>query len=338
MTVKHGMDLLEAEGLIRRIPSKGTFLIREPTRTPRTLRQIGLIYPSSRALLHTSGYLLEIMQGIARAVPAGSDMHILSIHEDGLPDAAYLREWKLDGALLLGVENDDYLRSFSSWGIPGAVVDYCPRNAPVDFVACDNAAAARRVVEHLAALGHRRVACVSSYTRALVYGPHDKSTPLLIKESSDARERWEESLRALRESGLPAEELSLPAKPAEFAEAIARYAAGWRQRADQPTALLCDCDMVVPSLLQELQLCGLRVPEDLSVCAVGGSAEFARREQAGITCCHFDFAGMGRMAVEDLAGRCRQAEAAQPRGQRIGFTFVPGTTTGVMSATKGSMP
>ena len=336
MTVKVGMDVLAAEGLIRRVPSKGTFVAKRLVQEPQTLEQIGLIYPSSRGLLYTSGYLLEIMRGITAAAPAGSDLHIFSIHEEGLTDAAHMGEWTVGGALLLGVENDDYLRRFATWNIPGVVVDYLPRDVPLDAVACDNEAAVRRLVAHLAGLGHRRVAYVAAQVRSVVRGPrNDGRDILLTKESSDARERLEWSERVLHASGLAAEVFCQPETSPEMPAFYERLLGGWHARSGRPTAILADSDMAALQLLHECQRRGLRVPADLSIAAVGGSGEFARREQAGITCCHFDFVGMGRTAMERLIARCGGAAAEAPRAHRIGFEFAVGTTVGPVGHDKG---
>ena len=202
LTVKRGMDELVAEGVISRQHGRGTFVARSLTAEPRELKHIGLIYPSSRAaLLFRSSYLSEIMQGITQSSPSGGDMHIFSLRQEGLIGAAHLAEWALDGVLLIDVDNEDYLRAFASWGTPGVVVDSCPRNVALDFVACDNAGAARRAVEHLAALGHRRVACAFGHPSRSVADPRDLKSTLLVMDSPDTRERHAEGVRALQGEG-----------------------------------------------------------------------------------------------------------------------------------------
>ncbi len=332
VSVKHGMDILEAEGLVRRVQAKGTFVTKALTRVPRPLENIGLVFPSSRNFLLESAWLVEIMQGILAAAPSRGDMHIFSMHDQGLVSASHIGKWAVEGVILLGVENDVYLHAFASWGTPGVVVDYAPSGVPLDFVACDNASASRRVVEHLADLGHRRVAYVAPHPKRPVQDPSNPQATLLVKDSSDKRERREESVRALQERGMLADEFRSAEGVRDWIDDAVRRVVEWLHRSDRPTALITDDDGVAINLVKQLQRAGVRVPEDVSVCAVGGSGEYARREGLSCTCCQFDFTGMGRLAVEQLAARCTETEPAKPRDQRIGFTFVEGETARKVAA------
>jgi LacI family transcriptional regulator len=298
------------------------------------LDHLGLIYPAGRHHLFTDSYLTEIMRGITQAAPPRSDMHIFSMREEGLVDAAQLGEWAVDGAILIGMENDDYLRAFASWGTPGVVVDYCPRDVPLDYVACDNTAAASRMVEYLAALGHRRVAFVAPHPQYSVLNPRNIQATLMTRESSDVRERREDCIRALRERDMLAAEFCPTESDRDWHVHAAQAAAEWMRLSDRPTALLTACgDDTAVQLLRELERCGIRVPADLSVCSVSGATTFERREKPVITCCNFDFVGMGRMAVELLVKRCRQPASREFGGHRIGFKFVEGETVRTLSKT-----
>lgn len=328
-TVKRGVDALATEGIVRRQPGQGCFVNKELSPEARALEHIGLIYPSSRgSLLFDKPFLAEIMKGVSAGSPPGGDLHIFSVRDEGLVGAAHLGEWAVDGVILLEVDNDDYLRAFASWGTPGVVVDYCPRDVPLDYVACDNAAASRRVVEHLATLGHRRVAYVDGFAGRTVRDPRNLDRTLLVRDSSDARERREESVHVLQERGMLAEMVYMATGSDDWIIEAVEAIAQWLPRPDRPTALLTGDAGAAADLLNGLARYGIRVPTDFSICAVGGSAEAARRESPRIACCHFDFPGMGRTAVEWLDERCRQTGSAEPRGCRVGFKFVEGQTIG----------
>ena len=327
VTVKHGLDLLEAEGLIRRFPFKGTFVAKELEPPACALEHIGLIYAASRSHFFKAPWLSEIMQGIADGAPPHGDIHLFSMREQGLIDAAQLGEWAVQGVILLNVENSDYLRTFASWGVPGVVVDYCPQDVPLDYVACDNASAACRAVEHLAGIGHRRVAYVADRSQKPVVNPRDAKGQLMVRDFSDTRERREESVRCLRQRGMFSGHLEPADARWDWAVQAAKLATQWRHQSDRPTAILTDDENAASALMQELRRCGLRIPEDVSVCAVGGTGEFAQKTGERITCCHFDFAGMGRKAVELLASRCLRTAPPTPSAVRVGFTFAEGETT-----------
>ena len=329
VTVKRGLDDLEREGVIFRRPARGIFVAREIARAPRALEHVGVIFAASRASFFQSPYVGEIMRGLTQAAPAPGGTHIFSVREDGLIRAEQLGEWRIDGAVLLGLENDEYLRSFASWGTPGVVVDYCSQAAPLDYVACDNAAAVRRMVAHLSALGHGRVAYVCSHPEQAVCSPRNARKVLFVRDSSDTRERRAESLRLLGRRGMLCGQWEVPAggmSPgwlAAVGEALGRSSG----KTARPTAILTDSESLALRLIAELERRGLRVPADISVCALASAGGRAPGD-GHLTCCRFDFEGMGRTAVKLLARRCSHPRPlAAPRVHRIGFAFVAGHTT-----------
>jgi GntR family transcriptional regulator len=327
LTVKRGMDELVTEGVICQEHGRGTFVAKELSLAPSELGHVGMIFPGSRELLFRYQYLGEIMQGITRGSPPQTDMHIFSLREDGMVRAAQLGEWAVNGVILLGVENDDYLRAFAQWGTPGVVVDYCSTAAPLDYVACDNRVAARQVVAHLAALGHRRVAYAAMHSQRQVH-LRDNPQDLLLRDSSDARERLDGTVCALRERDMLADVWSLSGPhnddwAAVTAEELRRRAGV----ADCPTALVTDSNHSAVLLLKALACHGLRAPEDISVCAVASDSA-VMPDGRRLTTCRFDFIGMGRKAIDLLSARCRKPGLDKPHIHRIGFKFVEGQTTG----------
>lgn len=325
VTVKRGLDDLEAEGLIRRFPARGTFVAKSIPRMPRELKHIGIIYPSSRAQLFSAQYTGEIMRGIAQEASPSTDTHIFSLREDGLVRAPQLGEWDIDGAVLLGVESDDYLRNFAQWGTPGVVVDYCSQAAPFDYVACDNAAAARDIAARLAAYGHRRVAYVARLGQDPVINPGNPQVALLVRESSDVRERHADSVAALRERHIQVDDWAFSGIVSEGIAAAADQLQVLRRSPGHPTAVLTDSNHCAFEIMKELGNRGLRVPEDVSVGAVAADGDMTMGGKT-LTCCRFDFTGMGRKAIELLSERRRTRPLTDPCVHRIGFEFVEGQT------------
>jgi DNA-binding LacI/PurR family transcriptional regulator len=328
VSVKQGMDVLVAQGIVRQQRGQGCFVAKELWPAPRPLKHVGLIYSARLQGLFARTYVAEIMHGFAMAMPADADLNIFSIHDEGLIKAAHLGERAVDGVMLLAVENDAYLRDFATWGTPGVVVDYCPDDVRLDYVACDNADAARRMVEHLATLGHRRVVYVSQHPCDARSVSGDETRTLLITGSSDLRERHTESVRALRDRGMLAAEIYPSDMREDFFARVARNARQWQGRADGPTAIIVDSEYTAFYLLQVLTASGIRVPQDLSVCAVAGCDAPELRGPLPWTHCRFDFAAMGRTAAELLAARCLHPKIDAPVARRIGFTFEEGQTTG----------
>jgi GntR family transcriptional regulator of arabinose operon len=108
---------------------------------------------------------------------------------------------------------------------------------------------------------------------------------------------------------------------------LALAAEQWRQ-ADpdrRPTAFLTYDEHVALDLIAALDRQGVSVPDDVSVCAaaVAGGPAFRGRP---VSCCRFDFLGMGLRAVELLAQRIRGPELKRARIHRVGFEFIDGRT------------
>ena len=326
VTVKLGMDLLAGQGIVRRQTGQGCFVSRDlaPGNTP--LRHVGLIYPASRLSLFTkNAYLTDVMHGLMQAAPPEADLHIFSMHEKGMVSASQLAELGVDGAILLCVENDDYLRIFSSWGTPGVVVDYCPRDVPLDYVACDNAAAADLMAGHLASLGHRRVICMGC-EHVIMTKRTSQHVKMLESDSSDVRERWTEGLRALRERGMLAGEIRLPPQFGGWAgSGVEQFLRCWKPGGQRPTVIMASVAGELPEFFAALEANGIRIPEDLSFCTLAGDPAVQHRSRV-VTTCWYDFTGMGKQAMELLLTRCRKPDDARFVGCRAAAQLVAGGT------------
>lgn len=325
VTVKRGMDLLEAEGLVRRIPSKGTFVAKAIRRESRPLQRALMVFRSSIMRAFVEQSLTDMTRGALTEIDStGAWARLVSIQGDGLLFADHI-EPTVDGLLLVGIENAAYLQLASNWGIPAVALDYCSEEVPMDFVACDNKAAARCAVERLLKLGHRRLAYVGEReTGRLV--PNQHKDEVLELKFSDFRERREGVAEALQAAGLQpvATLLAQPGRKGHtwhVDEPVARLLA---LGVETPTAVLASSAWLAAGLMEALERRGKRVPRDVSVCAVAGSSMPA--SSPDVTYCRFDFAAMGRKAVEVLRERCMSTAPAVNRIHRIGFEWVEGRT------------
>lgn len=292
---------------------------------PRELGHLGIVLPFSHKSIFRSAYTGQIMRGITQRMPILTDMHFFSMRQEGMVRASNFGEWDISGVLLLGLENDAYLKTFSRWGTPGVVVDYCSEGVPLDCVACDNRPAARLMVEQLISQGHRKVMFVGGNSLQKVAHPGDTDLTLMICDSSDVRERLAASVEALTECGAQVEARTCAANTG-----MGLIVAEWSRRrgsADCPSAFLVDSNLGANALVEELMRCGIRVPQDVSVGAVvsEGEVPFSLPQ---VTSCRFDFIGMGVKAVEILERRCREPGKEKPGIHRIGFKYVEGQTLG----------
>ncbi|MEI8244170.1 MAG: GntR family transcriptional regulator, partial [bacterium] len=292
MTVKTAMDVLADEGLVRRDMGKGCFVNKATAATRRALRRIGVIYPEARETLFLSEYRSAILRGVmVGSQGIGADVHLFSLNRDGMVLADQIAEAGADGVVLVGIENRDYLQAFTRWGTPGVAVDYCAPDIPLDYVACDNRAGALQAVAHLAERGHRRMAYVDGGATHMVRYTYEPGAALMWRNSSDVVERREAALRELKRLNLLADDGWItPGNDAGGVQGnLALAAEQWRQ-ADpdvRPTAFLTYDEHVALALMAALDRHGVKVPEDVSVCAAAAAGGPAYRGRP-LSCCRFD--------------------------------------------------
>jgi len=323
VTVKRAMDALVKEGVVKAVPPKGIFVKKALVKsTSRPLACAGMIYPESSHFLFSMRYLSEIFRGIMVSSQARNDVRLFSMYQEGLALADRIAESHIDGALLVGVENEKYLQSFATWGTPGVVLDYVPSVAPLHCVACDNATAADALIDQLYQRGHRRF---------LYIGPdpgqgHEVSrqgVKILVKLSSDARERLAAVRNAvLRVRAEMTEVLQSQERPVVLAEALTCLRAQ-----GAATAIITYDDMLAGYVLATLDKLEVSVPGNVSVAALAGVGEVMHHGKI-ISHCRFDFMEMGRQGIAMLHHLCLGQSSAVPRIKRIGCEFIAGQTIG----------
>ena len=190
--------------------------------------------------------------------------------------------------------------------LPVVVLARGVRGAAVDVVRTDDADGLRRAVDHLAALGHRRIAHVDG-GRA--------------PGAADRRRGYRD---AMRHHGLDEHVLVVPGGLTEQDGATAARAL----IATRPTAVTVFNDRVATGVLHLLSQAGRRVPDDVSVVGYDDSS-LARRTHVGLLTVAQDTATMAGHAVrraidriEGVAGDRRHLVVA-PRLVVRGTTAAP---------------
>lgn len=212
-----------------------------------------------------SPWFTQILGGIEQALaPSKKSVLLASMMLEGSYDPAAVLGWvmegRVDGLILVRYARRDrpLLDAAASAGLP--VVLIAPDlSAPADFtVRCDNVNAGWLVAQHLAELGHRRIAFAG--------GP---------RESLDSRQR----LQGLEE-GLAEHGVTLPAERVFFGAGYARetgvgYARSFLALAprDRPTAVVLGNDPMAIGFMRTLLQHGVRVPGDVSIVGFDGTPD-----------------------------------------------------------------
>lgn len=240
----------------RRVLDAARRLDYHPNASARSLvRQragvIGLALRQHTDFLGANAFLPRVMAGLTSiTVPAGFKLLVEPIEDVTEPDT-YIRlahEAHVDGMILSGVRSDDgQLRRLSEADFP-VVLWGRLEGSDLPFVDVDNAEAARIAVEHLIALGHRRIACITN-------GP---------PEDSASAARLDGYRLALKIADLP------------FDPALVRYGdfeerSGTEAMLDilsdrsRPSAVFVASDEVALGALKAVRARGLRVPDDIAL-------------------------------------------------------------------------
>lgn len=211
---------------------------------------VGLVLCQSADRLSTDAFLPEVVRGISSVVsPAGFDLLLQTVEDVTAPDAymRLVREAHIDGIILSGPRSDDrQLPQLAADRFPVVLMGQLP-GCGLPFVDVDNVSAARRAVDHLIALGHRRVASITS-------------GPLEFTASADRLRGYRE---ALESHGL------------SFDETLVRTGDHWEAGfagmqsllalPESPTAVFVASDVVALGALQAAKAASVRVPEDLAL-------------------------------------------------------------------------
>lgn len=194
---------------------------------------------------------------------------------------------KVDGLILMGNLESGYLRAVVDSGLPCVLLDFHALNGALDCVVSDNLEGGCALTEHLLSRGRREIGFVGS-----------------IRATSSIMDRFLGYQRALRVAGIvPREDWLLEDRDQE-----GRFIPLELPR-ELPQAFLCSCDEVAFNLMEALRRRGVRVPEDAAVCGYD-DFRYATLSQPQLTTYRVDVELMARTAVERLAARVRQEDAA----------------------------
>jgi LacI family transcriptional regulator len=185
---------------------------------------------------------------------------------------------KASGSLLLAAE-------FQT--LPVVAVDRPIPGAHFDSLVVENASGARHGTEHLLALGHKRIACISLTPKLYTMGQRQRG--------------YRDAMQA---AGLRAQVTVVSGDPIDSLKALQALLA----RKDPPTALFCANNLVTRQVLHHLQTLQINPPQAIALVGFD-DFETADLMRPGITVVRQPVEQLGRISAEMLFHRLT------PRGQ-----------------------
>ena len=244
---------------------------------------------------------------------AGYATIVCDINADGTTERekiSILPEHRVAGVLMLKLTDEKkHIEEVERDGIPVVGVSIFDRG--FDCVASDDANGARRAVEHLVELGHKRIAYV----------------PCVDTEASTTRARQRGWRQALKRAGLPAGPV-VALDPQDRRGSHATLDEALRST-ERPTAFLVGNDLTALDLIDRLEQVGLRVPDDVSVVGFDGIA-LAGLQRLSLTTVRQPIADLAERGVARLLERINgngDQDAASRIQQRLPVELIKRRTT-----------
>lgn len=258
---------------------------------------LALTYPVGEAGL--SRTVTEFVQG---AVDAARDhgRHLVlwpCAVDDGQSVTAVAREGLAEGVLVMEVHlHDARVRALREAGVPVALVGRSDGESDLPVVDIDFDATLEEAVEHLVALGHRRIGFIDHAAAR-----HEAGHGPTVRAAQAYR-------RAVGSRGIDAH-VVLAEESVEGGRSATRTLVAGPARS---TALVVMNEDAAFGVVAELSERGLRVPQDVSVLSVVSSPAVAQLTVPPLTTLHAPGATLGRAGVEALLALLDDGEVPAP--------------------------
>jgi DNA-binding LacI/PurR family transcriptional regulator len=288
-TVIRSLNTLKKQGLLKGVPSRGTFVQEAPSRRVQNI-----------AITFDRGYQQDILRDVERfqrGVTAACDERfhlqlfplrdatIFSTSEPTLL-SRLVEDWHIHGVITYSAppaEDIDRLVQLKVPVVTSRDIYVDPENR-VPWAMEDVADGARQLVRFITALGHRRV--------GLVMGPRPGIDPKVIRPSGLLAERL---LAELASAQTPCAEDRIVYSDFRW-PSVRETVQGWLASAQRPTALIFADDQMALAGIKLAESMGLSVPRDLSVASYGDFLPLG----SALTTIHLPMEQIARRAVNYL--------------------------------------
>lgn len=257
-TVQKAWHSAEEEGLLYRVPGKGTF-VAEPLAQANARNTIGMLMPDFRGTL-----AVHLLSGVERVMRRhGYSIHLAGTEYKIDEENRLLRQMQLDGirgCIVWAMRSTSSDRLLATIGaeMPVVLIDRPLAGVTLPCVTSNNYMGGRQAMQHLIGLGHRNIAFLAR--------PH--------LDMYTVKERYRAYEEAMREANLPVRPPILIGDENELSsydayitadEAVLAPLVELLRQPDRPTAIFAVNDWMAMRALRAAFRANVRVPEDISL-------------------------------------------------------------------------
>ena len=244
MTIRKAVENLVEEGVLYKIPTKGTFVADRKRNKPRT-RNIGYFLDSRIAGGLSSPYYAMIFNALEKqATSRGYSLIYFTDSQQTNVDKV-LR--KLDGVIASCFPRVETLIHELKRALPVVAIDNSMADKTIPSVIIDNYTAEAEAVDHLCSLGHERIGFMTG-----------------LEDSDVGKNRYEGYRGGLAKNGIETDQTLVFRGNYTFGSGSsgADYFMSLEQR---PTAIVCANDSMALGTISQLHKLGTDVPREVSV-------------------------------------------------------------------------
>ena len=244
MTIRKAVDNLVAEGLLYKIPMKGTFVAHRKTGKTKT-RIIGYFLDSSIVAGLTSPYYSLVFNALQQQASRHGYSLVYLTDVGGSGSLRFLD--RIDGVIISCFPRIENIVHEINRHLPVVVIDNSSSDKTIPSVIIDNFNAISSAVNYLCSLGHSRIGFMTG-----------------LEDSDVGRNRHAGYEQRVRENGLKLDERLVFKGNFSFQSGLAG-ADYFMSLKTPPTAIICANDSMAIGAIRKITHIGLSVPDDVSI-------------------------------------------------------------------------
>lgn len=245
MTIRKAIDNLVNEGVLYKVPTKGTFVADRKKNGKKKTRNIGYFLDSSIKSGISSPYYSLIFNAIEKEAAKHnySVVYFSDISDNKLRKILK----KLDGVIATCMPRIENIIQEIKETVPVVVLDNSAADKSIPSVILDNYNADVESVDYICSLGHKRIGFMMG-----------------LEDSDVGKNRYAGYQQGLGKNGLPLDEALVFHGDYSFRSGL-KGAEYFLDLDTRPTAIICANDSMAIGAMRWLHQAGVKVPEDMSI-------------------------------------------------------------------------